>query len=132
MEERQSLHIRARPNLPNQLQWSDDNNISITTQTAIHILTPVHTGANLDRRITFLHAGLPLLSPHSHFQPSLQYDEENIQTSYALTEGYRYSSWSPTGMSKLNACLLSIVTTSHRVLIYSPKAHPANSEWVQV
>lgn len=132
MEEHHCLHVRARPNLPNQLQWSDDNNISITTQTAIHLLTPVHTGANPDRRITFLHAGLPSLSPTSHFQPSLEYDEENIQTSYALTEGYRCSSWSPTGVSKLSTCLLSIVTTSHRVLIYGPKAHPANSEWVQV
>ncbi|RUP49727.1 transcription factor IIIC subunit delta N-term-domain-containing protein [Jimgerdemannia flammicorona] len=133
MEENQSLQIRARPNIPNQLQWSDDNNIAITTHPSIHLLTPVHAGATAERRSSFLHVGIPSPSSSSQFKPSLEYDEpENIQTSYILPEGYRCSSWSPTGVSKLDACLLATVTTSHRVLIYGPKAHPANSEWIQV
>ncbi|KAI7847656.1 hypothetical protein BDC45DRAFT_341523 [Circinella umbellata] len=42
-----------------------------------------------------------------------------IQPSIIVSETYRHVRWSPTGLAKLNGCILAVITTYHQVTLYS-------------
>ncbi|KAJ3022159.1 hypothetical protein HKX48_006895 [Thoreauomyces humboldtii] len=114
--------LTSRPQLPDSVLWSDENQIAIVTPPSIHIVTPTHslpirTSITPPRRDNPLVRDLPLVA------------DEDVRAVHVWKNGFRHAVWSPTTCSSLHGCLLATVSLLFSVLVWQPTADPANSEW---
>ncbi|CEI99498.1 hypothetical protein RMCBS344292_13587 [Rhizopus microsporus] len=130
METQPGISLKTRPYFTDCIHWNDNGQLSVCLDNGVHIVTPVLTGVS-SKYENYAHAGLTLPPfPSDKDVGTEPFTPEEIETSYFNEEGFRCATWSPSGMSPSQSCLLTVVTTKHRVLTYqSSTKNPLNSDW---
>ncbi|KAL1927444.1 hypothetical protein VTP01DRAFT_3681 [Rhizomucor pusillus] len=114
----------------NVASWSEDWYICILIEKIVHIVTPNLLFAD-NTADPYIRNSILLLPPHKRLEHAEELVEESsIYTDCILPETYRKALWSPAGLSPTGGCLLTVITTKHRVQFYSePTSVQNNAEW---
>ncbi|KAI8327700.1 transcription factor IIIC subunit delta N-term-domain-containing protein [Chlamydoabsidia padenii] len=128
METQVGITLNGKPFGFDAISWSEDGMLSICTDSSIHVVTPLITTtfSDLDNYETGAIV-LDLLPENAEFGESSVIDKP-LQSSYSMQEMYRCAQWSPTGLSRKHGCLLTVMTTKHRVLLFEPDN--GSSNWI--
>ncbi|KAK9728590.1 hypothetical protein K7432_000939 [Basidiobolus ranarum] len=127
------IEFNSRPNQPNSLHWSEDNQIAVITNSAIHILTPTFKGASLSNRSKVLRTGIPGKYAENKLKLKRGLDQGDELKPIAVMAGsYRSAVWSPSSCSTLKGCILAAISTNYTVSLFLPRGNPATSEWFMI
>lgn len=79
---------------------------------------------------SYKHVGFAIPAPEPELKAIVIANGDDVQTSFLNEEGYRCANWSQAGISVSQSCLLVVVTTKHRVLLYQGSAkNPLDNDW---
>ncbi|KAI9257943.1 hypothetical protein BDA99DRAFT_561397 [Phascolomyces articulosus] len=102
MELRPAICLFGQPYFFNSLQWNQDDQVAICLQHGIHIVTPTFVDLRSEEE-AHNHVGLHELRKGNPDAPTITTVKNlPIQPSILITETYRSTRWSPTGLSKIN------------------------------
>ncbi|KAI8096517.1 transcription factor IIIC subunit delta N-term-domain-containing protein [Halteromyces radiatus] len=118
MESQVGININGKPFGSDAIKWSDDSILSVCFDNSVHLLTPILVGISSDLDSCQHSLIMNDLLPDSYDFGESDVIEKPVQSSYAISEGYRCTNWSPTGLSSNYGCLLTVITTKHRVLLF--------------
>ncbi|KAG9299588.1 hypothetical protein G9A89_020759 [Geosiphon pyriformis] len=125
------VNLTNHPDLPNSLQWSEDNQIAVVTPSALYIFSPKYKGA-YPLGLSRLHMTILSLENVAVKSPFPKYSNDfATQSTFFSAEGFRCLTWSPIGCSNYKGCLLAAITTHFYVGIYGPKSGSNKDEWVE-
>ncbi|KAI7867652.1 transcription factor IIIC subunit delta N-term-domain-containing protein [Spinellus fusiger] len=127
MEIQPGAYLNSKPLFLNCVEWSNDGQVLVCFEDAVHILTPALTGLSSEGE-GFTHEGISTKELTTRELDEQQLFDRSIQTSYVVAECFRSAIWSPTGLSKEYGCFLTAVTTKHRVTFYA-KPEEGQSSW---
>ncbi|SAL98717.1 hypothetical protein [Absidia glauca] len=128
MEVQLGLSLTGKPSGFDSVSWSEDGMLSICTDSNIHVVTPLITTTLSDLDEYDIGAVVNDLLPENADFGESSVLEKPLQSSYSMQESYRCAQWSPTGLSRKHGCLMTILTTKHRVLLFEPDK--VTSNWV--
>lgn len=129
MENQPGISLKNLPHFRDCVQWSEDGILAICLDSIVHIITPILVDIS-SKEDSYKHVGFSLPELKEADKGAEVVNIDNLDISYANEEGFRCANWSQTGISKTQSCLLAVVTTKHRVLLYqSSFRNPINSDW---
>ncbi|ORZ12246.1 transcription factor IIIC subunit delta N-term-domain-containing protein [Absidia repens] len=126
METQLGITISGKPFGVDAITWSEDGIIAACTDTYIHLITPIIAGLSSDYGNYKVNTIINDLLPESADFDESRVLEKPLDPSYSIPEMYRCTSWSPTGLSRIYGCLLTVVTTKHRVLLFELGKNTSN------
>ncbi|ORX59003.1 hypothetical protein DM01DRAFT_3087 [Hesseltinella vesiculosa] len=111
------------------LTVSEESDIAVCLESIVHILSPQLTGISSDGD-TFTHAqiDITLMAESEDFGESHLLDKP-LEQYYVNTEMCRSCAWSPTFLSKALGCILTVITTKHRVLHFARGSDARSGHW---
>ncbi|CDH60894.1 hypothetical protein RO3G_09384 [Lichtheimia corymbifera JMRC:FSU:9682] len=120
METRSGIPLGTKPLGNHPVSWNDDEQILVCLPTIVQILVPSLVDITQDED-PYLRIGVRPLKDI----PCMQYNDTEVhnpsaQSARLIAEQYRSATWSPTGLSSSGGCILTAVTTKHRVIHYTP------------
>ncbi|CAG8444643.1 3440_t:CDS:10 [Ambispora leptoticha] len=124
------IKLKRRPDLPNSLRWSNDNQIVVVTPSALYICTPKYKGSKSDEGYTTTSN-----ATSTSIHPDLLRFEDvviNNPIPKKSDEGFRCATWSPIGCSSCNGCLLAVITTHYYVAVYGTKIGSFPTQWIEI
>ncbi|CAO3629976.1 unnamed protein product [Cunninghamella blakesleeana] len=129
MDSQLGISITGKPFMFDSVKWSEDGEICTCLENRIYIHTPILVGISSEQgQCRQANTLIQLLSEQDDFGES-NVLEKPVHSSYTISESYRCATWSPTGLSPYFSCLLTVVTTKHRVLFFHED--PNNkSKWI--
>ncbi|KAI8095592.1 transcription factor IIIC subunit delta N-term-domain-containing protein [Thamnidium elegans] len=129
MEKLNIVSFRNRPYHVDCVQWNEDGQLALCLDAHVHIITPLIVGLN-SKEDSYKHIGFSKPAPEPELKATVIANGDDVQTSFLNEEGYRCANWSQTGLSVSQSCLLVVVTTKHRVLLYQGSTkNPLDNDW---
>ncbi|KAI7881580.1 hypothetical protein K492DRAFT_206779 [Lichtheimia hyalospora FSU 10163] len=120
METRSGIPLGPKTLANHPISWNDDEQILVCLPTIVQILVPTLVDITQDED-PYLRIGVRPLKDI----PCTQYNDTEVpspsaQSARLVPEQYRLAIWSPTGITSTGGCILTAVTTKHRVIHYIP------------
>ncbi|GAA5804303.1 hypothetical protein HPULCUR_009790 [Helicostylum pulchrum] len=129
MEKLNITSFKNRPYHNDCVQWNEDGQLALCLDAHVHIITPLIVGLN-SKEDNYKHVGFSIPPPEPESKAIVIANGDDVQTSYLNEEGYRCANWSQAGISVSQSCLLVVVTTKHRVLLYQGSTkNPLDNDW---
>ncbi|CDS09095.1 hypothetical protein LRAMOSA10455 [Lichtheimia ramosa] len=120
METRSGIPLGTKPLTNHPVSWNEDEQILVCLPTIVQILVPSLVDITQDEDPCLRIGVRPLKDI-----PCTQYNDTevhspSVQSARLIPEQYRSATWSPTGLTSTGGCILTAVTTKHRVIHYVP------------
>ncbi|KAK9472234.1 transcription factor IIIC subunit delta N-term-domain-containing protein [Dipodascopsis tothii] len=119
------------------LRWSADGRLAVAAEGVVEIITPRITKTRaLEAEYDYTQAVVGGRDAGLAWTNCVQADpagESDSLTDVDFERRVADVAWSPSGIDEYRGCLLAVLTTAHRIAVYSPgRANPAIAPWTAV